>query len=162
VPFSLIAWSQSHVASGLAAILNATTPLFAVVLAHYLTGDERMTPAGSAVSSTSPASSLSARRRAGHRRRAPARTCLPRRALAPALSVIFARRFSRRGITLTAAAGLTTASLQHAAGLARHRSAVDFADRGHRRDLALATLSTMLASSSTTHPATASSVNSSW
>lgn len=44
VPFSLIAWAQSHVASGLAAILNATTPLFAVVLAHYLTHDERMTP----------------------------------------------------------------------------------------------------------------------
>ncbi len=43
VPFSLIAWAQSHVTSGLAAILNATTPLFAVVLAHYLTGDERMT-----------------------------------------------------------------------------------------------------------------------
>ena len=43
VPFSLIAWAQSHVASGLAAILNATTPLFAVVFAHYLTGDERMT-----------------------------------------------------------------------------------------------------------------------
>ncbi len=44
VPFSLIAWAQSHVESGLAAILNATTPLFAVVFAHYLTGDERMTP----------------------------------------------------------------------------------------------------------------------
>ena len=43
VPFSLIAWAQGHVASGLAAILNATTPLFAVVFAHYLTGDERMT-----------------------------------------------------------------------------------------------------------------------
>ena len=58
VPFSLIAWAQGHVASGLAAILNATTPLFAVVLAHYLTGDERMTPAASAASSSaSPASS---------------------------------------------------------------------------------------------------------
>ncbi len=45
VPFSLIAWAQSHVASGLAAILNATTPLFAVVFAHYLTSDERMTAA---------------------------------------------------------------------------------------------------------------------
>jgi drug/metabolite transporter (DMT)-like permease len=45
IPFSLISWAQSHVASGLAAILNATTPLFAVVFAHYLTGDERMTPA---------------------------------------------------------------------------------------------------------------------
>jgi len=45
IPFSLIAWAQSEVASGLAAILNATTPLFAVILAHYLTKDERMTPA---------------------------------------------------------------------------------------------------------------------
>ena len=44
IPFSLIAWAQGHVASGLAAILNATTPLFAVVFAHYLTSDERMTP----------------------------------------------------------------------------------------------------------------------
>lgn len=44
VPFSLISWAEGHVASGLAAILNATTPLIAVVLAHYLTGDERMTP----------------------------------------------------------------------------------------------------------------------
>ena len=44
IPFNLIAWAQSHVASGLAAILNATTPLFAVVLAHYLSKDERMTP----------------------------------------------------------------------------------------------------------------------
>ena len=42
VPFSLIVWGQSHIASGLAAILNAMTPLFTVVLAHLLTGDERM------------------------------------------------------------------------------------------------------------------------
>jgi drug/metabolite transporter (DMT)-like permease len=37
IPFNLISWGQSHVASGLAAILNATTPLFAVILAHHLT-----------------------------------------------------------------------------------------------------------------------------
>ena len=43
VPFTLIAWAQTEIASGLAAILNATTPLFTVVLAHVLTGDERMT-----------------------------------------------------------------------------------------------------------------------
>lgn len=42
-PFSLIAWGQTHMESGLAAILNATTPLFTVLLAHWLTGDERMT-----------------------------------------------------------------------------------------------------------------------
>ena len=43
VPFCLIAWGQTHIASGLAAILNATTPLWTVVLAHLLTRDERMT-----------------------------------------------------------------------------------------------------------------------
>lgn len=45
IPFNLIGWAQGHVASGLAAILNATTPLFAVVLAHYLAKDEPMRPA---------------------------------------------------------------------------------------------------------------------
>lgn len=43
IPFSLIVWGQSHLASGLAAILNATTPLFTVVVAHALTQDEKMT-----------------------------------------------------------------------------------------------------------------------
>jgi drug/metabolite transporter (DMT)-like permease len=44
LPFCLIAWGQTQIASGLAAILNATTPLFTVLLAHVLTRDERMTP----------------------------------------------------------------------------------------------------------------------
>jgi drug/metabolite transporter (DMT)-like permease len=44
IPFSLIAWAQSHVESGAAAILNATTPLFAVLVAHYLTHDEKISP----------------------------------------------------------------------------------------------------------------------
>ena len=44
IPFSLIVWGQTHIASGLAAILNATTPLFTVVLGHLLTRDEKMTP----------------------------------------------------------------------------------------------------------------------
>ncbi len=43
IPFSLIVWGQVTIDSGLAAILNATTPLFGVVLAHVLTRDERMT-----------------------------------------------------------------------------------------------------------------------
>ena len=43
LPFSLIVWGQTQIASGLAAILNATTPLFAVLLAHRLTADERLT-----------------------------------------------------------------------------------------------------------------------
>ncbi|NIA70240.1 DMT family transporter [Pelagibius litoralis] len=46
LPFSLIMWGQTHIDSGLASILNATTPLFAFVLAHLLTRDERMTLRG--------------------------------------------------------------------------------------------------------------------
>ncbi len=43
VPFSLIAWGQMHIDSGLASVLNATTPMFTVVMAHFLTHDEHMT-----------------------------------------------------------------------------------------------------------------------
>jgi drug/metabolite transporter (DMT)-like permease len=42
IPFSLIFWGQIHIASGLAAILNATTPLWTVILAHFMTRDERL------------------------------------------------------------------------------------------------------------------------
>ncbi len=43
IPFSLIFWGQTRIGSGLASILNATTPLFTVLVAHVLTSDERMT-----------------------------------------------------------------------------------------------------------------------
>jgi drug/metabolite transporter (DMT)-like permease len=43
IPFSLISWGQVYIDSSLASILNATTPLFVVVLAHKLTHDEHMT-----------------------------------------------------------------------------------------------------------------------
>lgn len=43
IPFSLIFWGQIQIASGLASILNATAPLWTVLLAHFLTTDERMT-----------------------------------------------------------------------------------------------------------------------
>ena len=44
VPFGLIFWGQTQIASALAAILNATTPLFTLIVAHFLTQDERITP----------------------------------------------------------------------------------------------------------------------
>ena len=43
LPFSLIVWGQGHIASGVASILNATTPLWTVIVAHMLTRDEKMT-----------------------------------------------------------------------------------------------------------------------
>ena len=44
IPFSLIFWGQTQIASGLASILNATTPLFTVLAAHVATTDEQLTP----------------------------------------------------------------------------------------------------------------------
>jgi drug/metabolite transporter (DMT)-like permease len=44
LPFCLIVWGQTRIASGLASILNATTPLFAIIVTHLLTEDEKMTP----------------------------------------------------------------------------------------------------------------------
>lgn len=44
-PFVLIVWGQTHIASGVASILNATTPLFTIVVAHFLTSDEKLTGA---------------------------------------------------------------------------------------------------------------------
>ncbi len=44
IPFSLIAWGQVRIDSGLASIFNATTPLFTLVVAHLCTQDERLTP----------------------------------------------------------------------------------------------------------------------
>jgi len=43
IPFSLITWGQNHIDSSLAAILNATAPVFSVILAHFLTKDEPLT-----------------------------------------------------------------------------------------------------------------------
>lgn len=43
IPFSLFAFGETRITSGLAAILNAATPIFTVLVAHWLTADERLT-----------------------------------------------------------------------------------------------------------------------
>lgn len=43
VPFVLVAWSEQHIASGLASILNSTVPLFTIVLAPFFIRDDRWT-----------------------------------------------------------------------------------------------------------------------
>ena len=42
IPFTLIVWGQTEIDSNLASIFNAATPLFTVLLAHFLTADERL------------------------------------------------------------------------------------------------------------------------
>ena len=43
VPYTLISWGEQYISSGLASLLQATTPIFTVILAHFLTNDERIT-----------------------------------------------------------------------------------------------------------------------
>ena len=43
IPFSLIVWGETQISSSLASVLNATTPVFTVLLAHLLTREESLT-----------------------------------------------------------------------------------------------------------------------
>lgn len=45
IPFALYGFAQETISSALAGILNATTPLWGVLVAHLFTRDERATPA---------------------------------------------------------------------------------------------------------------------
>lgn len=48
LPFILIAWGETRITSGMASILNATTPIFMVAVAHWGTEDEKLSWAKSA------------------------------------------------------------------------------------------------------------------
>jgi drug/metabolite transporter (DMT)-like permease len=43
LPYLLISWGEQHIDSAVAAILNSTVPLFTMIIAHFLTTDDRMT-----------------------------------------------------------------------------------------------------------------------
>ena len=43
LPFVLISWGETRIASGMAAILNGSQPLFTIVIAHYALHDEPFT-----------------------------------------------------------------------------------------------------------------------
>ncbi|MFG5382389.1 DMT family transporter [Yoonia sp. R2-816] len=44
IPFSLMAWGQLHIETGLTSILNAATAIFGVIAAALFFADERLTP----------------------------------------------------------------------------------------------------------------------
>ncbi|KQP25000.1 ABC transporter permease [Methylobacterium sp. Leaf102] len=114
VPFCLIVWGQTHIASGLAAILNATTPLFTVVAAHFLTADERMTGsrmAGGLVGLAGVAVMVGPAVLAGLGADLLAQVAVLGAALSYACAGLFGRRFRRMGIPpLATAAGQVSAS----------------------------------------------------
>lgn len=44
LPYTLISWGEQYIPSGLAALLQATMPIFTVLMAHVAIGDERLRP----------------------------------------------------------------------------------------------------------------------
>lgn len=114
VPFALFVWGQHHIASGLAAILNATTPLFTVVVAHCLTRDERFTAgkaAGVLVGLAGVAVMLGTDLLAGLGTELAAQLACLVAALSYAFAGVFGRRFKRMGVPpLVTATGQVTAS----------------------------------------------------
>jgi drug/metabolite transporter (DMT)-like permease len=114
IPFCLIVWGQTHIASSLAAILNATTPLFAVLVAHVLTEDEKLTAnrlAGVVIGFLGVAVMVGPAALGGLGTNLLAQAAVLGGALSYALAGIFGRRFRRMGIPpLVTATGQVTAA----------------------------------------------------
>lgn len=114
LPFVLIVWGQHHIASGLASILNATTPLFTVLVAHLLTPDEKLTPlkaVGVAVGFGGAVAMLGPDALGGLGTGVLAQLACLAGALSYAFAGIFGRRFKRMGVApLATAAGQVCAS----------------------------------------------------
>jgi drug/metabolite transporter (DMT)-like permease len=114
VPFALILWAQTRLPSGVASILNATTPLFTVIVAHWLTRDERLTPArasGAALGFLGVAAMMGLGGVAAARADGPAIAACLVAALSYALSGVYGRRFRAMGVPpLSTAAGQLSAS----------------------------------------------------
>jgi drug/metabolite transporter (DMT)-like permease len=45
IPHALIFYGETRIGAGLAAVLNATTPIWTVLIANYFTSDEKLSPA---------------------------------------------------------------------------------------------------------------------
>ena len=152
IPFSLIVWGQTHIASGVASILNATTPLFTVIVAGFLLPDERATAtkligvvvgfAGIFVMfGSSPP---------GEGENTLAQIAVLGAALSYAFAGVFGRRFKHLGVNpIITAAGQVTASSVILTPLAIHIDGpLDFAALGAdswAAIVALAVLSTAVA-----------------
>jgi drug/metabolite transporter (DMT)-like permease len=114
IPFSLIVWGQTHIASGLASILNATTPLFTVLVAHVLTADERLSKGrivGVLLGLGGVVALIGPQALTGLGQDVLAQLAVLGAALSYAFASIFGRRFKRMGVPpLATATGQVTAS----------------------------------------------------
>lgn len=113
VPFGLIFWGQTQIASGLASILNATTPLFTLLVAHFVTSDERIDglKLGALLIGIGGVAVLMGQDAIESSRDSAGQIACLGAALSYAFAGVYGRRFARMGIPpLDAAAGQVTAS----------------------------------------------------
>lgn len=113
-PFLLLAWGQTRVASGVASILVATTPIFTSVFAHFTTPDEKLTlprAIGVVCGVCGVAAMIGGASLASVGDSLLGELAALGAAIAYAVSSIFARRFNRMGIpALASATGLMVTS----------------------------------------------------
>lgn len=111
VPFTLFALAQGEITGALAAVLNATTPLFTVVVAHLSTSDERITPAKALGLGLGFAGVVVMMAGAGFGGSLAAKLACLAAALSYGLAAVWGRRFRRMGVTpLATATGQVVAS----------------------------------------------------
>ena len=111
-PFFLIAWGQIRIESGTASILNAFAPVFSVILAHFFTGEERLTPgrlAGVLLGWAGVGILMGGASLAGDFKAVAGQAAVLGAALCYACAAIFARRFKDLD-PVTVAAGMLTGS----------------------------------------------------
>jgi drug/metabolite transporter (DMT)-like permease len=114
VPQTLIVWGQTQIPSGLASILNATTPLFGVIVAHFFTSDEKMTArkfAGVIVGFAGVAIMIGPAALMGLGTHIWAQVAVLLASVFYGLSGVYGRRFTKMGVTpLMTSTGQLTAS----------------------------------------------------
>lgn len=114
IPHSLIVWGQTEIESGLAAILNATTPLFTIVVAHLFTRDEKMSAgkvAGVTVGIAGVAVLIGPELLGGLTAGGLGRFAILGATLSYGFAAVFGRRFGGQSPMITAAGQLTCSSI---------------------------------------------------
>src|SRR5215212_5279167 len=102
LPFTLFGWGQTHIASGLASILNATTPIWGVLVAHLFTDDERLSArkvAGVLLGFGGVAVMIGPTLLSSLGTSALAQLACVTASLSYALAAVWARRFRRQGLS---------------------------------------------------------------
>lgn len=114
IPFSLIVFAQTQIPAGLASILNATTPLWTVLVTALMLADEPPSPAklgGVALGLGGVAVMMGLDSLAGHRMALLPQVAMLGAAISYALSGAYGRRFGKMGIDpMVAATGMLSAS----------------------------------------------------